>query len=497
MTADTPPAKATRREWIGLALVVLPCLLYSMDLTVLNLAVPSLSADLAPSAVQLLWIVDIYGFMVAGWLITMGTLGDRIGRRRLLMFGAAAFALASIVAAFAPTAEALIAARALLGVAGATIAPSTISLIRHMFQDDDQRTFAIGAWGTGYAAGGLVGPVLGGVMLQWFSWGSVFLLAVPVMILVLIAAPFLLPEYKDPNPGKADIASAGLSLSAVLAVVYGLKRIAESGPSVTAGASVAAGLFLAWAFVRRQQTLAEPLIDLSLFRSKTFSTALGMNLIGCLVMFGTFLFIAQYLQLVLGLSPLEAGLWQLPSAVAVTAGSMLSPWFVSRGRPAYVVAVGMGLMAAGMGMLAFVNDGGLPMLVAAGIVMSVGLGPTFVLTSDLIMSAAPPERAGGAGAISETGSEFGGVLGIAVMGSLGVAIYQALAPAADHASLGLAVAEAERMGGAEGAALLSASREAFMRAFQIVTALAAAVAAGGGVAALILLRDARRQPSAA
>lgn len=496
MTADTPPSKATRREWIGLALVVLPCLLYSMDLTVLNLAVPSLSADLAPSAVQLLWIVDIYGFMVAGWLITMGTLGDRIGRRRLLMFGAAAFALASLVAAFAPTAEALIAARALLGVAGATIAPSTISLIRHMFQDDDQRTFAIGAWGTGYAAGGLVGPVLGGVMLQWFSWGSVFLLAVPVMILVLIAAPFLLPEYKDPNPGKPDIASAGLSLSAVLAVVYGLKRIAESGLSVAAVASVAAGLFLAWAFVRRQQTLAEPLIDLSLFRSKTFSTALGMNLIGCLVMFGTFLFIAQYLQLVLGLSPLEAGLWQLPSAVAVTAGSMLSPWFVSRGRPAHVVAVGMALMAVGMGMLIFVDDGGLPMLVAAGIVMSVGLGPTFVLTSDLIMSAAPPERAGGAGAISETGSEFGGVLGIAAMGSLGVAIYQALAPAADHASLGLAVAEAKRMGGAEGAALLSASREAFMRAFQIVTALAAAVAAGGGVAALVLLKDARRQPSA-
>lgn len=491
--AETPPARATRREWIGLGLVVLPCLLYSMDLTVLNLAVPSLSADLKPSAVQLLWIVDIYGFMVAGWLITMGTLGDRIGRRKLLMFGAAAFGLASLLAAFAPTAEALIAARALLGMAGATIAPSTISLIRHMFQDDSQRTFAIGAWGTGYAAGGLVGPILGGVMLQWFPWGSVFLLAVPVMALILVAAPFLLPEYKDPNAGRADIPSAGLSLTAVLAVVYGLKRMAEHGPSALAGASVLAGLLLAWAFVRRQQTLTDPLIDLSLFRSKTFSTALGMNLIGCLVIFGTFLFIAQYLQLVLGLSPLEAGLWQLPSAVAVTLGSMLSPWFLNHGRPAYVVAAGMGLMALGMAMLAFVAWGGLPMLVAAGIVMSAGLGPTFVLTSDLIVSAAPPERAGGAGAISETGSEFGGVLGIAMLGSVGVAVHRALAPDADQASLSLAVAEAQRIGGAEGEALLAVSREAFMRAFQIVAALAAAISAGGGVAALILLKDARRR----
>jgi MFS transporter, DHA2 family, multidrug resistance protein len=494
MTAaiETPPARATRREWIGLGLVVLPCLLYSMDLTVLNLAVPSLSADLKPSAVQLLWIVDIYGFMVAGWLITMGTLGDRIGRRRLLMFGAAAFGAASIIAAFAPTAEALIAARALLGVAGATIAPSTLSLIRHMFRDEGQRTFAIGAWGTGYAAGGLIGPVLGGVVLEWFSWGAVFLLALPVMALVLIAAPLLLPEYKDPNPGKSDILSAGLSLSAVLAVVYGLKRIAEAGPSVLAAASVVAGLLLAWAFVDRQRRLADPLVDLSLFRSKTFSTALSINLLGCLVIFGTFLFIAQYLQLVLGLSPLEAGLWQLPSAAATTVGSMLSPWFVQHGRPSRVVASGMGLLALGLAMLTQVSWGGLPLLVAACVVMSLGLGPTFVLTSDLILNAAPPERAGGAGAISETGSEFGGVMGIALLGSLGVAIYQMLAPQTDHASLGLAVAEAERIGGAAGAALLSESRSAFVQALQIVAGLSAAISAAGAAAALVLLSDQRR-----
>ncbi|WP_068876323.1 MULTISPECIES: MFS transporter [unclassified Phenylobacterium] len=490
--AHTPPPKATRREWIGLALIVLPCLLYSMDLTVLNLAIPSLSADLAPSATQLLWIVDIYGFMVAGWLITMGTLGDRIGRRRILMFGAAAFGAASVIAALAPTAEALIAARALLGVAGATIAPSTLSLIRHMFQDEGQRTVAIGAWGTGYAAGGLIGPVLGGVLLQWFPWGSVFLLAVPVMVLVLIAAPILLPEYKDPNAGRPDLLSAGLSLTAVLAMVYGLKHLAEHGPSALAGGAVLLGALLALGFVRRQQRLTDPLIDLALFRSKTFSTALTMNMLGCLVIFGTFLFIAQYLQLVLGLSPLEAGLWQLPSAAATTVGSMASPWFVSRGRPSRVVAGGFALMAAGFVLLSLAPWGGLPMIVAGCVVMSIGLGPTFVLTSDLILNAAPPERAGGAGAISETGSEFGGVMGIALLGSLGVAIYQALAPASDHASLGLAVAEAERIGGQAGAALLADSREAFVRAMQAVTVVCAAVSAGGAVAALILLRDARR-----
>jgi DHA2 family multidrug resistance protein-like MFS transporter len=490
--AETRPARATRREWIGLVLVVLPCLLYSMDLTVLNLAVPSLSADLKPSAVQLLWIVDIYGFMVAGWLITMGTLGDRIGRRKLLMFGAAAFATASLIAAFAPTAEALIAARALLGVAGATIAPSTLSLIRHMFQDDGQRTFAIGAWGTGYAAGGIVGPILGGALLEWFPWGSVFLLAVPIMALVLIAAPILLPEYEDPEAGRADILSAGLSLTAVLAIVYGVKRTAENGASVIAAASVVVGVLLAWTFVERQRRLTDPLIDLALFRSRTFSTALGMNLLGCLVIFGTFLFIAQYLQLVLGLSPLQAGLWQLPSAVAVTVGSMASPWFLRRGRPSHVVAAGVALMGVGMAMLSQVASGGLPLLVAAGIVMSIGLGPTFVLTSDLILNAAPPERAGGAGAISETGSEFGGVMGIALMGSMGVAIYQALAPQAGHASFGLAVAAAERIGGAEGQALLAESTAAFLRAMEAVCGLSAAISAGGAVAALILLKDARR-----
>ena len=227
-TLDTP--KATRREWIGLAVIALPCLLYSMDLTVLNLAVPHLSADLRPSSSQLLWIVDIYGFLIAGSLITMGTLGDRIGRRRLLLIGAVVFGMASVLTAFSTSAEMLIAARALLGVASATLAPSTLSLIRNMFLDPRQRTIAIGVWIASFSAGGAIGPLFGGLMLEHFWWGSVFLVNVPVMLLLLALGPVLLPEFRDPNAGRLDLPSAALSLVAVLAAIYGIKQIAEGGP---------------------------------------------------------------------------------------------------------------------------------------------------------------------------------------------------------------------------------------------------------------------------
>src|SRR3954470_1638075 len=211
--------RATRREWIGVGVLALPCLLYSMDLTVVNLAVPQISAQLGPSSAQLLWILDIYGFMIAGSLITMGTIGDRIGRRRLLMIGAAAFGAASVLAAFSRSAEMLIATRALLGMAGATLAPSTLSLIRNMFHDPQQRTVAIGVWITSYSAGGAIGPLLGGVLLEPFWWGSVFLAGVPVMALLLAVGPVLLPEYRDPKARRLDVASAVLSLAGVLLVI--------------------------------------------------------------------------------------------------------------------------------------------------------------------------------------------------------------------------------------------------------------------------------------
>ena len=328
------PARAGRREWIGLAVIALPCLLYSMDLSVLNLAVPELSADLRPSATELLWIVDIYGFFVAGALITMGTLGDRIGRRRLLMIGAAAFGAASVLAAFSTSAPMLIAARALLGLAGATLAPSTMALIFTMFRDPQQRTVAIGVWIASYSAGAAVGPLLGGVMLEFFWWGSVFLLGVPVMALLLAVGPRLLPESRDEDAGRLDLRSAALSLAAILLVVYGLKRAAQDGldgdgaRGARGRASRSAALF-----VRRQLHLASPLIDVQLFRRRAFSASLMTNTLGFFAAFGAFFFVAQYLQVVEGLSPLEAGLWSLPSSAGFVVGAMLGPVLLKALRP--------------------------------------------------------------------------------------------------------------------------------------------------------------------
>jgi len=348
-TVDAP--RATRREWVGLAVLALPCMLYSMDLTVLTLAVPRISADLRPSSAQQLWIVDVYGFMVAGSLITMGTLGDRIGRRRLLLLGAASFGAASVLAAFAATAALLIAARALLGVAGATLAPSTLALVRNMFLDPHQRTVAIGVWITSFSARGAIGPLAGGVLLESFWWGSVFLIGVPVMLLLLVVGPALLPEYRDPHAGRVDLPSVALSLAAILAVIYGLKQLAQNGAGWAPALAVAAGLGLGVVFVRRQQALRDPLVDLGLFRVGAFSAALATNTCSFFVAFGSFFYLAQYLQLVLGLTPLQAGLWTVPSALGFIAGSLLTPPLVRRVRPALVMAGGLVLAAAGFGLL--------------------------------------------------------------------------------------------------------------------------------------------------
>ena len=419
------PARAGRREWIGLAVIALPCLLYSMDLTVLHLAVPALSADLKPSSAQLLWIIDIYGFLVAGSLITMGTLGDRIGRRRLLLIGAAAFAVASVLAAFSTSAEMLIATRALLGVAGATVAPSTLSLIRNMFLDARERTVAISVWITAYSVGAAIGPLIGGVLLEYFWWGSVFLISVPVMALLLAVGPALLPEYRDPDAGRPDLTSAALSLTAVLAVIFGLKQIAQDGFGWLATIIILVGVTLAIVFARRQLTLADPLIDLRLFKVPGFSVSLATYGLGIIILFGGFLFLPQYLQLVVGLSPLQAGLWSLPWAGAFVVGSMLTPMLVRRIRPAYLMAVGLALAAPGFLVFTQVDAGtSFAVYTIGSVIFSLGFAPVFTLTTDLIIGSAPPERAGAASALSETSAEFGGALGIAVFGSIGIAVYR-------------------------------------------------------------------------
>ena len=495
---------AGRREWISLAVLTLPCLLYAMDLTVLNLAVPHLSKDLRPSGTQLLWIIDIYGFMAAGSLVTMGTLGDRIGRRRLLLIGAAAFGATSLLAAWAASAAMLIAARALLGLAGATVAPSTLSLIRNMFLDPRQRTVAISVWITAFSVGGAIGPLLGGVLLEWFWWGSVFLLAVPVMALLLVLGPLLLPEFRDSRAGRLDLVSAALSVAAVLAVIYGLKQLTRDGLGWPPALSIAGGLAAGVVFVRRQHRRADPLLDLRLFRSAAFTTALTTNLLSFFVGFGTLLFIAQYLQLVLGLSPLAAGLWMLPASAGFILGSMLTPVLVRRIRPALVMAASLALAAAGLGLFTQLGSAtGLGILVTGSVVFSLALAPVDTLATDLAVGAAPPERAGAASALSETGAEFGGALGIAILGVIGTRIYRSqltgalpagILPktaAAARDTLGSAVAAAGQLPGQPGQALVRAARQAFTQGLHVAFAVSAAAVLGAAVLAAIQLRHLR------
>lgn len=502
MTTTIEGPRATRREWTGLAVLALACLLYVMDLTVLHLAVPAISADLQPTSTQLLWIIDIYGFFVAGALVTMGTLGDRIGRRRLLLIGASAFGLTSIIAACSTSAEMLIVSRALLGIAGATLAPSTLSLIFHMFEDPRERSIAIGVWIGSFSAGAAIGPVLGGVMLELFWWGSVFLLALPVMALLLVLGPRVLPEYRDPNAGRLDLLSAAMSVVCMLAVVYGVKMIAQDGIGRTPVLAIVVGLTVGVAFVLRQRRLSDPVIDLRLFRMRHFNAALAVNFLAIFVAVGYFLFVAQYLQLIVGLSPLEAGLWSLPSAIGFIVGSQLAPRTLHDVRPAYVIAGGLALAAVGLVMLTRVGvSDGLATLVLASLVISLGLAPVFGLTTELIVGSAPPEQAGAASGISETGAELGGALGIAVLGSVGVAIYRgeladrlpesipAESATLAQDTLGGAVAAAAELPAHLGQALQVTAGEAFVHAMQVVSGLAAVVAIGLVILVLSLLRN--------
>ena len=500
--ADSP--RAGRREWIGLAVLALPCLLLAMDMTVLHLAVPALSADLQPSSAQLLWIIDIYGFLIAGSLITMGTLGDRIGRRRLLLIGAAFFGLASALAAFSTSAEMLIATRALLGVAGATLMPSTLALLRNMFHDPAQRTIAIAVWLNSFMAGSALGPVLGGLLLERFWWGSVFLLNVPVMVLLLVLGPLLLPENRDPESGRLDLVSAALSLVAMLAVIYGIKQVAQGGPVLLTVISIVTGVIAGAAFVIRQRSLDDPLIDLRLFRVPAFSASVSTQLVALLAMSGIYLFVAQYLQLVLGLSPLRAGLALLPSTVAGMAGSVLAPLSVRRFRHAYVMGTGLVLSAVGMAVLAQVGHrSGLPVIVTGFVIIAIGLNATMTLTTDMIISVAPPERAGAASAISETSAELGLALGIAILGSVGTAAYRrtmsgsALAGVpveaveTARATLGGAIDISNGLSGPAGIALAGTAQGAFADSLALIAAIGAAIVLGMAVIVVIMLRQVR------
>ncbi|RVX41804.1 DHA2 family multidrug resistance protein-like MFS transporter [Nonomuraea polychroma] len=491
--------RAGRREWAGLAVLILPTLLLSIDVTVLHLAVPMLSADLRPSASQLLWINDVYGFLIAGFLITMGAIGDRIGRKRLLLIGATAFAVASALAAYAPSAGLLIVARGLLGIAGATLMPSTLSLIRTMFRDPAQRTVAISLWMTGFTGGMVIGPLVGGAMLESFWWGSVFLLGVPVMAVLLVAGPWLLPEYRDPAPGRLDLVSVALSLAAVISAIYGIKEIAAYGLGAGPAAAVVAGVVLGAVFVRRQRRLADPLLDLALFAERRFSASLGVLMLVILVGPGIMLLTAQYLQLVAGLTPLQAGLWSLPQAASLVLGFTAAPALARRVRPGSVMAGGLVVSAAGMGLMAAANGtSGLAFVVTAQVLFFFGAAPLMVLGTDMVVGSAPPERAGAASALSETVQEFGGALGLAVFGSIAAAVYRARMAVPEGVpagigeeardTLGAAAAAAARLSDPAATALLDSARAAFTASLQVTAVVGAILVALTAALTAVVMR---------
>ncbi|TQM37615.1 MFS transporter [Pseudonocardia cypriaca] len=493
--------RAGNREWTGLAVLTLPALLASMDLSVLFMAAPWLAADLVPTGPQLLWIMDVYGFLMAGLLLTMGALGDRIGRRRLLLLGAAAFGAVSVLAAYAPTAELLVLARALLGVAGATLAPSTLALLRGMFADAAQRRVAIGVWTAAFTGGFAVGPVVGGLLLERFWWGAIFLINVPVMALLLLIGPALLPESRDARPAGFDPVSALLSIAAVLPVIYGVKELVHAGAAAGPLLAIAVGVAVAVVFVRRQARMADPLVDVTLFRSSEFSAAFGTYVVMVVASAGLGFLVVQYLQVVLGLRPFTAALWQLPAVAGTMLGIGLTTALARSVRPAVVAGTGLLVAAAGFLLLTGVGVDTAPVAVmACYTVVTIGTGMVTPLAIDLIVGTAPAHRAGSVAGLGEAGAEFGGALGIAVLGSIAAAVYAGWARdalpaglprgAAEAATetLGGAVAVADGLPGPLGTAVRDAAESAFTAGFAAAAASASALLALAAVVVTVRLR---------
>jgi DHA2 family multidrug resistance protein-like MFS transporter len=495
-----PRVPKVGRAWLGLLVLILPCLLVSIDLTVLNLAVPSLTADLDPTGSQLLWIVDIYGFLVAGSLITMGALGDRMGRRRLLLIGSFAFGAVSLLTAFSTSPEMLIVARALLGIAGASVMPSTVALIRSLFDSDRSRSLAIGCWSASFSVGWAIGPLIGGFLLEHYWWGAVFLPAVPITALILIVGPRVLPESRDTVHSGLDVASAALSLFAILTAVYGIKRAATMGISAESIIAFVIGLILALIFWRRQTASLNPMIDFGLFRSRQFTAAVAANFLATATSVAMLFFVAQYFQLVLGYSPLKAGLWSLPIAIASFIACLGAPIVARRFSVYHVCIVGLMLAALALVIIGSVGHTSGVRLIAAAVLLTTGLGPVVTLATDLIVSAAPPDQAARATATSETALELGGAIGIALFGTASIAIYRrdmaetlpgALSfeeASAARETLSAALELGHRLPDSLGIPLIASARHAFVNGIQVSSMIGLCLVVMTAVVAFTLMR---------
>ncbi|ABK02160.1 major facilitator superfamily MFS_1 [Arthrobacter sp. FB24] len=512
LTSAAPAAIGSRapgprpgRDWLALALLMFPVLLVAVDNTALTFALPAIASSLDPTGVQLLWIIDAYPLVLAGLLVAMGSFGDRIGRRRLLLIGSTGFAAVSAATAFAPSAEWLIAGRAALGFFGAMLMPSTLSLIRNIFPDPNRRRLAIAIWAAGFSGGAALGPIFGGWLVEHYWWGAILLVAVPIMLPILLLGPALIPESRDPSPGAVDAASIALSLVTMVPLVYGIKSLATEGFG-PAAAAIGFGLLMGYAFIRRQKRLPSPLLDISLFGNRIFSTAITANVLALFSFNGFILFLAQHLQLLEGQQPTEAGIAMIPALVAtVVAGLVVVP-LVRKIRPGFVVAGGLSLSATGYFMVAFGDHSGGPaILLGALLVLALGVGAAETISNDLILGSVPPEKSGAAAAISETGYEIGSLLGTAVLGSILTASYQrnlvlpegiaAVGPAG--AAQGITQARETLAGAMELAhslpapladALTSAARVAFESGVHVTASIGLVLMAGAATLVAVVLR---------
>ena len=485
-TTQTPHVRAGRREWAGLAVLMIPVLLISIDNTVLGFAIPAISTGLHPTGTQLLWIVDIYALMLAGLLVAMGSVGDRVGRRKLLVIGAVGFGLASLLAAFSTSADMLIVSRALLGLFGATLMPSTLSLIRNIFLNDKDRRVAIATWAAMFSGGAALGPIVGGILLEHFHWSSVFFINLPLIAIFIPAAILLLPESRDPNPGRIDPLSIGLSMLMLAPLVFAIKHVMADGLDMLFWASLAVTVLAGTGFVVRQLASSNPMLDVRLFANKVFTSAVLSNLLSVMGLAGFLYFGTQLLQLVLGLSPVEAALVLVPGLITSIAAGYAAVPIIARLQPRVVVPCALVLNAIGLGIVAFTPEHSVAGMLISFLILGVGLGTAEVITNDLILAAVPANKAGAASAISETAYEFGSVMGTAVLGGLTTMVYSTQlqstlgtkASGAEFETLGSALEQA----GAQGGRLGEQIAEAAVSSFDLGVQWAA-----GGAVVLVLI----------
>jgi MFS transporter, DHA2 family, multidrug resistance protein len=484
VTVEQAPPRAGRREWLALALLALPTLLVTMDMNVTVLALPHIAADLHAGPVGQLWITDIYAFMVAGLTVTMGNVGDRFGRRKILLTSAAVFMGASLLCAFSTSVPMLIGSRALLGIAGAALTPLTLALIMTMFKDPKQIGTAMGVWASALAGGVVLGPPVGGIILDSFWWGSIFLIGVPIMAVVLVVGPKLLEESRNPEGAAIDLPSVALFLVAILPLVASLKEIARAGFGLRAALLLVLGVAGVVLFVRRQSRIPNPLLDLSLFKNKLVRSGMSVFVAGGLFSGALSLVIALYLQLVEGLSVLAAGMWLLPAALIGLVFNNIAPKVANRFRPAQVIALGMLIAMAGALLVALVSVvGGLAIVLVGFTVVMIGNSPIGPVANQVVMTNTPPERAGAVGGLVSTGGELGVALGVAVLGSVATATYRGTvdlpsglpADVATSAGEGItgAVSAATGLPAGQADALLSSAHAAFTNGVMAVGLIAA------------------------